>query len=210
MFERHTSVTTSRVLPFAPEQVLAIVQHPEQLIRLNPLVVGCRLLPPSEATVPSQSGVSPKGTLGEPAAGGPAALPGEEQPGEGAGEGEGKGETWEIDDRALLLWCIPFHIRYRATFFNTPDGSRVYPRAGAGVRLENLWVVRPCEGPAGGGHAAEGDGDGKGWSRVEERADIWAPLGLVGYVKGTLGKAHAELMDGLERRLGELGGELAD
>jgi len=40
---------------------------------------------------------------------------------------------------------------------------------------------------------------------VEEYAEVWAPAWLLGYVRQTLETAHAELMEALERRLGEMG-----
>ncbi|KZO98998.1 hypothetical protein CALVIDRAFT_553423 [Calocera viscosa TUFC12733] len=186
VFERHTIVTTARLLPFPPELVLQIVQSPSQLIRLNPLVVDCRLVPPPP-TAPSSSTAT--------AEGGQAA----------AAEEEEREEEWEIQDRTHLLG-LPVSWSYTATFLPTPSGVLVRPRAGAGVRLENVWTVLPAEPPV--GEAREGKLNG--WSSVQERAEIWAPLGLMGWVRGTLQKAHEGLMDALEKRLEELAGKVRE
>jgi len=127
MFERHTTVTTARDLPYSATQVLKIVHDPEQLIRLNPLVVGVRRVP---ATPP------PPSTM--PAAADAKALP------EGADDTEEEeGEMWEIDDRQLLCGVIPLHWTYTAAFRNTAQGVVVNPRAGMGVRLRNVWTLSP-------------------------------------------------------------------
>jgi len=174
MFEQHTTVITTRELAYPAALILAIVQSPEQLIRLNPLVISARPVPSSSAG--AKAGAETKAKAGD-----------------GLGEEEQQEEEWEIEDRTLVCGCIPMHLTYYASFTRTPTGVLAHPRAAMGVHLKNEWVVGPAAGE-----------EDSGKTRVEEKAEIWAPWGLLGYVKSTLQKAHAELMEGLERKLVEL------
>ncbi|EJU04009.1 hypothetical protein DACRYDRAFT_93479 [Dacryopinax primogenitus] len=114
------------------------------------------------------------------------------------------------DHRPALFPLFPYEMTYTAGFTRHPGGIPPSPKAALGVKLRTVWNVGALPMPASAASASpsgeqgngNGNGDGrKGWTRVEERAEIWAPLGLLGYVRRTVVRAHEELMRALEKML---------
>lgn len=92
---------------------------------------------------------------------------------------------YELTDRINYLPGIRGHVRYRACFHDTPQGLQTHIYAPMGVHIRNEWSVQRGDEPKG--------------LYLQERVELRCPLGMTGFIRRTLTRAHRELVARLGR-----------
>lgn len=106
------------------------------------------------------------------------------QPPADAPADEGHMVWYELTDRINYLPGLRGHVRYRACFHDTPQGLQTHIYAPMGVDIRNEWSVRR----------------GNEGLYLRERVELRCPLGMTGFIRRTLTRAHRELV----ARLGQM------
>ncbi|KAJ5310910.1 uncharacterized protein N7443_003371 [Penicillium atrosanguineum] len=106
------------------------------------------------------------------------------QPPADAPTGESHAVWYELTDRINYLPGLRGQVRYRACFHDTPQGLQTHIYAPMGVDIRNEWSVR---------RGGEG-------LYLQERVELRCPLGMTGFIRRTLTRAHRELV----ARLGQM------